>query len=416
MALPQLQFLNLPQIDGQIAQQRQAEVQNALAPYMMQKAQMDAERGGLEMQKFREDMTQQRQIRDAIAAEYSANAAQQSSPSTAAQSMASPQSVGQQAVDHRAKQATMLRRQAEIYLKYGNVDAANKLGEQALKLEPEWSTTPQYDQSGNAFVLSKQGGRQMLDGIKSRDELVADDLGGARVLRTKYSADPVSTLAKSQSPDSIASNATQIRGQNLTDARGREANDLKRQELVNGGKAPAGYRWNQDGTLEAIPGGPGDKLPESQQKQVVGVNNLSSAIKEYRAELAGYGKFDGLSPDARAKMGTKYNNMMLQAKEAYNLGVLNGPDFDILQSVITDPRSLKGAVTSKDALDSQASELDRIMQGVAGVSSKARQPQQAGGAATKPATTTPRTGDRVDGFMFLGGNPADPNRWKKVDK
>ena len=41
--------------------------------------------------------------------------------------------------------------------------------------------------------------------------------------------------------------------------------------------------------------------------------------------------------------------MMLQAKEAYNLGVLNGPDFQILQSVVTDPRSLTGAFTSKES-------------------------------------------------------------------
>lgn len=164
------------------------------------------------------------------------------------------------------------------------------------------------------------------------------------------------------------------RGQNLTDARGREANTLKAAEIAAGGKPPPGYRWKGDGTLEAIPGGPGDKLPEAQQKQVVGTQNLSNAINEYRQALAGFGKLDALSPDARAKMGTKYQNMLLQAKEAYNLGVLNGPDYEILQSVITDPRSLKGVVTSKGALDAQASELDRIMSGVAATSSQ-RRPQ-----------------------------------------
>jgi hypothetical protein len=42
-----------------------------------------------------------------------------------------------------------------------------------------------------------------------------------------------------------------IRGQNMVDARAREANAT--------GKAPSGFRWKEDGTLEAIPGGPGDK-------------------------------------------------------------------------------------------------------------------------------------------------------------
>lgn len=175
-----------------------------------------------------------------------------------------------------------------------------------------------------------------------------------------------------------------VRGQNLTDVRAKEGNDIKASEVAQGGKPPPGYRWAGDGRLEAIPGGPGDKLPEKQQNQVIGTQNLSNAIKEYRDELKGFGLLDAVKPDSRAAMGTKYNNMMLQAKEAYNLGVLNGPDLEILTSVITDPRSFKGAVTSNKALDAQASELDRIM-GVIGSVSATRRPQDAKPAAA--ATT-----------------------------
>lgn len=155
-----------------------------------------------------------------------------------------------------------------------------------------------------------------------------------------------------------------------------------------GGKPPPGYRWSDGGRLEAIPGGPGDKLPESQQKQVVGVQNLRNAIGEYRDELGKFGKLDVLKPDARAGMGTKYKNMMLQAKEAYNLGVLNGPDLKILTDVITDPVSLKGYVTSKEALDNQAIELDRIMSVIGQVSGQ-RRPQD---APPKPPAAPPPSG------------------------
>lgn len=48
-----------------------------------------------------------------------------------------------------------------------------------------------------------------------------------------------------------ANRGVTLRGQNLVDARARE-------NLAQGGKAPSGYRWKQDGSLEAIPGGPGD--------------------------------------------------------------------------------------------------------------------------------------------------------------
>jgi hypothetical protein len=179
------------------------------------------------------------------------------------------------------------------------------------------------------------------------------------------------------------------RGQSLTDARAREGNDIKRAEVQMGGKPPPGYRWAGDGRLEAIPGGPGDKLPEAQQKQVIGTQNLSNAITEYRSALKSFGPLDALKPDQRARLGTVYNNMLLQAKEAYNLGVLNGPDYEILQSVVTDPRTLKGAVTSKAALDKQASELDRIMGGIAKTSGNRRPqdgaPAVAAGAAPAKA-------------------------------
>jgi hypothetical protein len=129
-------------------------------------------------------------------------------------------------------------------------------------------------------------------------------------------------------------------------------------------KAPAGYRWTATGDLEPIPGGPATKLGEGQVKQEVGVRNTRNAIKVYRDALKNWGGVDILNPSARARMGTIYNNMLLQAKEAYNLGVLNGPDYQILQEVITHPASAQGFITSKKALDEQAAKLDEIMERV----------------------------------------------------
>jgi len=129
---------------------------------------------------------------------------------------------------------------------------------------------------------------------------------------------------------------------------------------------------------------PQNKLPEGQQKQVVGAKNLHNAINEYLAELKNWKLTDAALPDSRARMGTKYNNMMLQAKEAYNLGVLNGPDFQILQSVVTDPRSLKGVVTSNEALANQAKELDRMMASVADVAGQKVMPGEQSSSWQKP--------------------------------
>ena len=261
---------------------------------------------------------------------------------------------------------------------------------QFAKAAPEFDTTPQVvnDASGNPVLvqLSKTAAPRVLEGFKPREKLELRSFGGRDVALNLADLRPGQTFERTMTPGEVASNRIALANLGLS----RERLQLDRESQAAGGKPPPGYRWTPEGTLAAIPGGPGDKLPEAQQKQLVGVNNLSNAIQEYRRELSGFSMSDALKPDARARMGTKYNNMMLQAKEAYNLGVLNGPDFDILQSVITDPRSLKGAITSKGALDTQAAELDRIMQGVAGVSSQARQPQQSGGrAAPAPARSIP---------------------------
>jgi hypothetical protein len=101
----------------------------------------------------------------------------------------------------------------------------------------------------------------------------------------------------------------------------------------------------------------GKPLPEGAIKQVTGATNLKSAIDNYKTTLEKFSTLDMANPDARANMGNAYNNMMLQAKEAYNLGVLNGPDYAILQSVVKDPTKFSSLLVSKKALEKQASDL-----------------------------------------------------------
>jgi len=153
-----------------------------------------------------------------------------------------------------------------------------------------------------------------------------------------------------------------------------------------GDKLPApssGFMWNKEGTVQKfIPGGPADpavkSLPDKQQSQLVGINNTRDAITNYRDKLRTIKTTDYLQPDKYADMGTAYKNMMLQAKEAYNLGVLSGPDLDVLQSIVTNPMSAMGIITTKEALDRQAEELDKIFKKMGNISGDARQPQQTG--------------------------------------
>lgn len=98
-------------------------------------------------------------------------------------------------------------------------------------------------------------------------------------------------------------------------------------------------------------------LPEGLNKQVTGAVNLTDAITDYQTKIQDFSVKDFASPDKRAEMGNLYNNMMLQAKEAYNLGVLNGPDYDILQRVVKDPTNVSSLAFSNTALSKQADSL-----------------------------------------------------------
>jgi len=173
------------------------------------------------------------------------------------------------------------------------------------------------------------------------------------------------SVKNTQSPDSVAATGVQY-ARLAEDKRHHGAVEANSAAALASGKAPAGYRFAADGTsLEVIPGGPADgkadKLGEGAKKQITGIDSLGSAIDDYVKDLGDWSRLKLANPNARAAMGTKYNNMMLQAKEAYNLGVLNGPDYQILQSVIADPTNPKNILLSPDAMAGQAKTLKDLM-------------------------------------------------------
>ncbi len=117
-----------------------------------------------------------------------------------------------------------------------------------------------------------------------------------------------------------------------------------------------------DSTGARVPVGPAKQssLPEAAQKQLAGAQNLGQAISDYKEELSNWNRLNMADPAKRAIMGSKYNDMMLQAKEAYNLGVLNGPDYEILQKVVADPTRVQSIIYSSNDLKAQADNLAKV--------------------------------------------------------
>ena len=64
------------------------------------------------------------------------------------------------------------------------------------------------------------------------------------------------------------------------------------------------------------------------------------------------------------RLNTAYNNAALMAKSEalFNLGVLNGPDLDIIRRTLPDPSTLGGAFTvSKDAYGAAIDEVENLI-------------------------------------------------------
>lgn len=88
----------------------------------------------------------------------------------------------------------------------GSPDKAFAIAQAMRKETPKFSTAPQYDQQGRAFILAEDGTMKYLNGVSARDKLVSEDIGGQKMFRSEYSATPVATMKKTMSPDAAAAN------------------------------------------------------------------------------------------------------------------------------------------------------------------------------------------------------------------
>jgi hypothetical protein len=257
---------------------------------------------------------------------------------------------------------------------------------------------------------SEQVLNQVGDGDKGRLAVAAaagmkvtDQLRNALDLRKQdFEEGPKLDLEQSKADETAAQNelSNQYREQEI--GLRQQGIGLQQQELNQGGKPPPGYTWQGPGQLQYIPGGPGDPafkpLGETQQKMLVGANNTISSINDYMDELSRFNVTGLASPDKLSAIQSKYSNMKMQAKEAYNLGVLNDKDNVILEEILTNPTSIQGILTSKNALNTQAKEMQRIMGNIAATAAQRQQPQSGGpeipqermpGAVQQPQSAPP---------------------------
>jgi hypothetical protein len=220
---------------------------------------------------------------------------------------------------------------------------ATQVSEFAKSLQPKTSIQSIFNNEGQEVKVrynEDTGQYSQLGGAKA-ESLVQIDLGNMVELRTPTGA-VVGRIAKGAAPKGPSFSFNESTGL-----------------VIDQNTGAVSQPRDTQGNLVDI--SQFRKPSESQEKQVIGVQNTRNAIGEFRNELSNFTRLDTLKPTERARIETKYRNMLMQAKEAYNLGVLNGPDLAILEQIIYNPTSMKGVVVGKEAIDAQASELDRIM-------------------------------------------------------
>lgn len=218
--------------------------------------------------------------------------------------------------------------------------------------------------------------------------------------------------------------------------------------------APKGYRYNDNGELEPIPGGPKSQLPatalklQNEELDALGTaSNIRNDLQGIRSQLeAGeldLGLFSNLisqgrniasksTPESR-KFATFRSTLERMRNDSLRLnkGVQTEGDaqraWNELIANINDPEVVKERLVEIEQINNRAANIRQmnvdVIRNNYGLSpldtstyTSQPTPFKAGGGQSQTNETpkVPKKGDIEDGHVFMGGNPADPKSWKKV--
>ena len=86
-------------------------------------------------------------------------------------------------------------------------------------------------------------------------------------------------------------------------------------------------------------------------EQVTGAINYQKSLDKVQNLLDTYKGPQLLDPNVKAEFRAAIRTAQLQGKEAFGLGVLNGPDLDILEQVITDPTAFDSFLKDRSTIN-----------------------------------------------------------------
>lgn len=172
--------------------------------------------------------------------------------------------------------------------------AALALGERLKKEGPKFGTEPRTGinpATGKAgtYIVAENGSTKWIDALP-RDPLKTVDLGGKIGFRSDFDTNIQGITDTFVKPDTLANNAVTMRGQNMTDARARDANSIQqnaqRTQLF---QTPEGILSVDKGTGQAAPVMMGGRPVRSEDamKKTAGANNVLALVDQAEKLLPG---------------------------------------------------------------------------------------------------------------------------------
>lgn len=275
------------------------------------------------------------------------------------------------------------------------------------KAGPEFDTKPQTaigpDGKPFQYIIAKNGEMKRLDGALPRDELKLANLGGRDVAYNPYALQEGQSFERTQTPDSLASNAIQMRGQNMTDARAREANqisggvraDTQMQKVRDENLTKQGQIASFDTMLDSL-----DRLDKSP--------GLSRSVGLYSKVPTIPGSD---SANFQAELETfKSQAFLPQVAQLKGMGALSDAEGKKLSAAVgaLDPSM------SEKAFRESINRIKATMSTARGrVVNSSRDSVQQGSAQPQAARKSVLKGQVIDGYRFKGGDPSDQNNWEK---
>jgi hypothetical protein len=104
-----------------------------------------------------------------------------------------------------------------------------------------------------------------------------------------------------------------------------------------------------------------EKVPQAYRDRADKLQNVSDAVNNYATVLKDYKAGDIINPMRRGQFANAHATAVLQTKELFNLGVLNGGDEKILNKVIASPVDFSAAIVPIATIKQQAADLQGVI-------------------------------------------------------